>query len=162
MLSVQFVNQGLQLLSSSADGLIRLWTIRTGECENTFDRHNDKIWAITIAPETSKTTTSNTTVSNEEDEVVVDEEEHAHTVAASTNTNTTASTSTTAERTGVFYTGGSDSLILRWRDVSQAEAENRLRLVEEEMLVEQQLQNDLYHKRYGKVCIHYYCVYDIV
>ena len=150
MLSVQFVNQGLQLLSSSADGLIRLWTIRTGECENTFDRHNDKIWAITIAPETSKTTTSNTTVSNEE-EVVVDEEEHAHTVAASTNTSSAA----VYERTGVFYTGGSDSLILRWRDVSQAEAENRLRLVEEEMLVEQQLQNDLYHKRYGKVCYIY-------
>ena len=96
-------------------------------------------------------TTSNTTVSNEEDEVVVDGE-HEH--ATSTTTNTASST--TAERTGVFYTGGSDSLILRWKDVSQAEAENRLRLVEEEMLVEQQLQNDLYHKRYGKVCISCY------
>jgi U3 small nucleolar RNA-associated protein 13 len=26
--------------------LIRLWTIRTGECENTFDVHEDKVWTL--------------------------------------------------------------------------------------------------------------------
>ena len=48
VLSVKFVNHGMQLISGAADGLIRLWTIRTGECENTFDHHGDKVWALSV------------------------------------------------------------------------------------------------------------------
>lgn len=39
-----------QLLSSGSDGLIKLWTIRTNECENTVDGHNDKVWALDLSP----------------------------------------------------------------------------------------------------------------
>ena len=46
VLCVCFVNKGSQLVSGSADGLLRLWTVRTGECEATFDRHVDKVWAV--------------------------------------------------------------------------------------------------------------------
>ena len=39
-----------QLLSSGSDGLIKLWTIRTNECESTIDAHDDKIWALDLSP----------------------------------------------------------------------------------------------------------------
>lgn len=32
-------------------GLIRLWTIRSGECENTFDMHSDRVWSIAVDKE---------------------------------------------------------------------------------------------------------------
>jgi len=38
-----------QLMSSGADGLLKLWTIRTNECETTMDGHSDKVWAMDLA-----------------------------------------------------------------------------------------------------------------
>lgn len=29
-----------------ADGLFKLWSVRTGECANTFDAHDDRVWAL--------------------------------------------------------------------------------------------------------------------
>jgi len=49
VLTVRFVNRGMQLISGASDGLVRLWTIRTGECENTFDEHADRVWALATA-----------------------------------------------------------------------------------------------------------------
>ena len=46
---MRFVNRGMQLISGASDGLVRLWTIRTGECENTFDQHADRVWALATA-----------------------------------------------------------------------------------------------------------------
>jgi U3 small nucleolar RNA-associated protein 13 len=37
------------LVSSGADGLIKLWTVRTNECETTLDGHSDKVWALDLA-----------------------------------------------------------------------------------------------------------------
>ncbi len=34
---------GVQLLSSGADGLVKLWNVRSTECLNTFDGHEDKV-----------------------------------------------------------------------------------------------------------------------
>ncbi|GKY90899.1 hypothetical protein MPSEU_000062700 [Mayamaea pseudoterrestris] len=50
VLRVRFVRGGLQLLSSGADGLIKLWTIRTSECEATMDGHSAKVWAMDLSP----------------------------------------------------------------------------------------------------------------
>jgi len=33
-------------LSSGSDGLLKLWTIKTSECVNTFDAHEGKVWAL--------------------------------------------------------------------------------------------------------------------
>ncbi len=44
----------LQVLSSGADGLVKLWSCRTGECANTFDEHAGKIWALATAGEGEK------------------------------------------------------------------------------------------------------------
>lgn len=38
----------MQLLSSGADGLMKLWNVPSTECLNTFDGHEDKVWAMTI------------------------------------------------------------------------------------------------------------------
>ncbi|MDG7002132.1 MAG: hypothetical protein JRN15_23780 [Nitrososphaerota archaeon] len=45
---VRFLCGGLQLASSGSDGLIKIWTIRTNECETTLDSHNDKVWALDL------------------------------------------------------------------------------------------------------------------
>lgn len=39
----------MQVLSAGADGLVKLWNARTSECMNTFDEHEDRIWAIAAA-----------------------------------------------------------------------------------------------------------------
>jgi U3 small nucleolar RNA-associated protein 13 len=44
-------------LSAGADGLLKLWTIRTNECECTIDGHNDKVWAMDIASNGSEIVT---------------------------------------------------------------------------------------------------------
>ena len=49
VLRVRFLS-GLQLISSGSDGLIKLWTIKTNECESTMDGHDDKIWALDLSP----------------------------------------------------------------------------------------------------------------
>ena len=36
----------MQMLSGSADGLVRLWNVGSGESINTFDQHNDKVWSL--------------------------------------------------------------------------------------------------------------------
>lgn len=38
------------MFSSGSDGLIKLWTIRTNECESTMDGHADKVWALDLSP----------------------------------------------------------------------------------------------------------------
>jgi U3 small nucleolar RNA-associated protein 13 len=47
-LQVAFLSRGMQLASSGADGLCKLWTLKTNECVGTMDGHTDKVWALTI------------------------------------------------------------------------------------------------------------------
>lgn len=37
---------GMQIVSCSGDGLLKLWTVKTSECVATFDAHDGKIWAL--------------------------------------------------------------------------------------------------------------------
>ena len=39
----------VQLVSSGADGLLKLWNVRSTECLNTFDAHEDKVCYWTSA-----------------------------------------------------------------------------------------------------------------
>ena len=34
-------------MSSSSDGLIKVWTIKNNNCVATLDGHEDKVWALT-------------------------------------------------------------------------------------------------------------------
>lgn len=49
MLALSFVSAGTQLLSTGSDGLLKLWSVKTSECLNTFDEHEDKVWALAAA-----------------------------------------------------------------------------------------------------------------
>lgn len=39
----------LQVVSAGADGLVKLWSVRTSECTATFDEHEGKVWALAAA-----------------------------------------------------------------------------------------------------------------
>ena len=42
------------MVSSGADGLVKLWTVRTSECEATLDAHEDKVWAMDVSKDGSE------------------------------------------------------------------------------------------------------------
>lgn len=43
------MTQGQQLVSSSSDGLVKIWNIKDEECAASLDNHEDKIWALAIS-----------------------------------------------------------------------------------------------------------------
>jgi U3 small nucleolar RNA-associated protein 13 len=144
----------MQLLSGSADGLIRLWTIRSGECEKILDAHTDKVWALSLSPQsilnlapsnssadTSIATATATTTAAAND---VEQQSGDAGVAAS------AVCDADSEEKLSFFSGGSDSRLNMWVDVTAEEEETRMQALEKELLLEQELQNDVRHKRYDK------------
>jgi U3 small nucleolar RNA-associated protein 13 len=128
VLTVRFINKGMQLVSGSSDGLVRLWTIRTGECENTFDVHTDRVWAVAVAKVP---------------------------IAAGTSGSGGSGSGTGGGMEEVFFSGGSDSKLLCWRDATEAEEHGRLDEAERTLLVEQQMQNDLRNRKFDKVTVGY-------
>ena len=53
-----------QIASAGGDGLVKIWDASTGEVATTLDNHTDRIWALTVNPDT------NTIVSGGGDSVV--------------------------------------------------------------------------------------------
>ena len=137
--------QGMQLISGSSDGLVRLWTIRSGECENTFDSHTDRVWAIATM-----------TIPAKHKEGNGEQQERGEETGPATEE--------------IFFSGGSDSKLIVWGDHTEREEKQRLMEAESTLLLEQQMQNDLRNKRYDKVvplphsCIltRIYFLYDIL
>lgn len=39
----------MQLVTSSSDGLVKLWNIKDEECVKTLDNHEDKVWALAVS-----------------------------------------------------------------------------------------------------------------
>lgn len=37
-----------QIVSAGGDGLVKVWTIKSGECETTLDNHADRIWSLAL------------------------------------------------------------------------------------------------------------------
>ncbi len=54
----------LQIASAGGDGLVKIWDANTGETAATLDNHTDRVWALTVDPDT------NTLVSGGGDSVV--------------------------------------------------------------------------------------------
>lgn len=48
ILKVRFLkgSKGLQCLSCASDGLIKVWNVKTEECMDTLDGHEDRIWGL--------------------------------------------------------------------------------------------------------------------
>ena len=40
-----------QLVSAGGDGLVKVWTIKSGECDTTLDNHTDRIWSLALTQE---------------------------------------------------------------------------------------------------------------
>jgi U3 small nucleolar RNA-associated protein 13 len=126
VLAVKFVNRGSQLVSASADGLIRVWTIRSGECEATLDTHTDRVWALECLD-------GALTESSEDGEGEASEE----------------APSSSAPNM-FFFSGGSDSRLIQWKDATAEEERTRMHEAERNLVLEQQMQNDLRNKRYDR------------
>lgn len=43
----------LQVATAGGDGLVKIWDASTGEAVATLDNHSDRIWALTVHPETN-------------------------------------------------------------------------------------------------------------
>jgi hypothetical protein len=108
-------------------------TVRTGECENTFDRHMDKIWAIA-------TLDKHRWIEN-----AVDEGDAASSAAEG------GDEARAVDYSSMFASGGSDSRVLFWRDVTAEEEDKKTRLREETLLLEQQLTNHMRNRNFTKV-----------
>jgi len=113
VLRVRFLSGGLQLMSSGGDGLLKLWTLRTNECETTLDSHTDKVWALDILPQSSTDSSSPIT-------------------------------------TNLVISGGADSRLVIWNDVTQIEEEELRREEQKAVELEQKLMNHLRGKEYEK------------
>lgn len=105
VLSVAFVSAGAQLVSGGADGLVKVWTVRSDECEATLDAHTDKVWALTVA-KAPPTTAGRHREEEEEGGLVGGEGPNAGLVVVS---------------------GGADSVINVWKDVTAREEVSLLR-----------------------------------
>ncbi|KAH7951980.1 hypothetical protein HPB52_016325 [Rhipicephalus sanguineus] len=53
VLKVVFLAHGMQLLSSGADGNLKLWNVNANECVQTLDEHEDKVWALAVSSDES-------------------------------------------------------------------------------------------------------------
>lgn len=46
LVKVVWLNAGLQLASASVDGIVKVWNVSKLACLNSFEMHDDKIWAL--------------------------------------------------------------------------------------------------------------------
>lgn len=90
-------------MSGGADGLVKLWTVRSDECEATLDAHTDKVWALTIAKKTLEPPSGH---GRDGDDVRLAMEERG----------------LSGPNHGlVVISGGADSVINMWQDVTARE-----------------------------------------
>ena len=108
VLRIRFMSNGMQMMSSGADGLVKLWTIKSGECDNTFDGHEDKVWALGLRS------------------WVVDGDKQED---------------GTLTMHSQMVSGGGDSVLNVWQDTTIHEAEKEIKLREERVEKEQELNN---------------------
>lgn len=47
----------MQLLSTGADGLMKLWTIRSDSCVATYDTSEDRVWALALGEDEQQAVT---------------------------------------------------------------------------------------------------------
>lgn len=46
MVKAAWLNAGLQIATASVDGIVKIWNYRKQQCQNTFEMHEEKIWAM--------------------------------------------------------------------------------------------------------------------
>jgi U3 small nucleolar RNA-associated protein 13 len=124
----------MQVLSGSADGLVRLWNVGTGECVATFDEHQDKVWALAVPSEANIKALASAAAATAADEDNNDEDDDRG-----------------DDLTALFVSGGGDSCIRVWTDRTREEEKERLEEQEQQLEHAQQLDNDVRNRRFDKV-----------
>ena len=119
VLSVAFVSAGAQLVSGGADGLVKVWTVRSDECEATLDAHTDKVWALATAAAPRNRRRRHGGEGGEEGEDD-DEGEGMESGAAAEGPNAGL----------VVVSGGADSVINVWKDVTAREEVSSVRTLQ--------------------------------
>jgi U3 small nucleolar RNA-associated protein 13 len=128
-LCVRFLRRGLQLVSSGADGLVKLWSVKDAECINTFDAHTEKIWALAVRP-------------GEFNEPL----EASIALAAIAS----GSGTTVALDEREIASGGGDSVLNIWRDVTSKTAQSEVAAAEEAIQKQQSLLGAMATRDYNR------------
>lgn len=48
LLTASWLNNGLQLFSTSSSGLLKLWEVKTGVCLETLSGHDKHVWGVYV------------------------------------------------------------------------------------------------------------------
>jgi U3 small nucleolar RNA-associated protein 13 len=144
---VKFSTVDKSLVSCSGDRTVKLWSLTDFSCTRSFEGHAAGVLAVAFVRHGQQIVSASAdglvklwTIRTGECENTMDEHEDKIWTLAAT------------EGAGqVFFTGGSDSTVKMWKDTTQIAEETRLREKEKSLLKEQEMQNDIRNKRYGKV-----------
>lgn len=137
------------LVSASGDRTIKLWSMVDYSCLQTFEGHTASVLTVKFINNGTQLVSGSAdgliklwTIQSGECENTFDQhQDRIWAIATSIKLNQN------------FISGGSDSCIHIWNDVTQIEENKRIQQAEEAMIVEQQLQNDIRNKRYAKVSL---------
>jgi U3 small nucleolar RNA-associated protein 13 len=119
-------------MSTGSDGLSKLWTIKTSECNTTLDDHEDKVWALALREHAASIRSR---------EIGTDENEQGD-AAQEENV--------LSEKSCLVATGGGDALVTIYRDVTVESLRQLHKQEEERLLQEQSLSNAIQMKDYSK------------
>lgn len=116
VLRIQWVYFGTHVISAGADGLVKFWNLKTSECLNTINAHEGKIWALDVLDEIGNKNTS------------IESQEAADDSVSEKRSNNFK-----------FITGGTDSKITIWTDVTAQKETETLRTEEDKILKTERL-----------------------
>lgn len=54
LVKVHWINMGLQVVTASADGMVKIWNVKKQTCVNTIQMHDDKVWALDVHEKVGK------------------------------------------------------------------------------------------------------------
>lgn len=135
------------LVSCSGDRTMKLWSAVDFTCLQTFEGHTASVLSVKFVNRGMQLLSGSAdgllrlwTIRTGECETVLDKHQDRVWAVATSPRNDT-----------VFFSGGSDSRLHRWRDVTEAVESKRLEQLEESLVIEQQLFNDIQNKRFGQV-----------
>ena len=134
------------LVSCSGDRTVKLWSVADYSCIRTFEGHTASVLCVKFINKGTQLLSGSAdglirlwTIQTGECENTFDQhQDKIWTICVS------------PFNEKQFFSGGSDSKLLKWMDVTKEEEAKRLDDREQNLLMEQALYNDIRNKRYGK------------
>lgn len=139
-LSVTWFPSGAQLATSSADGTVKVWTARTGECNTTLDGHESRVWCVAAMPTAAAPAAADTGDAGSEADMSSD---------GSSSGGSDSDIASEPVGSVQLVTGGADSTLCVWRDVTSELEAAELAMSEEMALKTQALYNAMAARAYG-------------